>query len=122
MLTAPNIVLGQFDHDDFWALAELLGQVKPQVATKDDIEKSGLEVIKGADLKRYEEEGKVASLTTDRCMVCLSDYEPEEDLRLLSCRHIFHKECVDKWLEVGHNNCPACRTKGVSTEPAEVSH
>ncbi|KDQ11113.1 hypothetical protein BOTBODRAFT_35649 [Botryobasidium botryosum FD-172 SS1] len=93
MLTAPNIVLGQFDHDDFWsvpalflsavcfvcadthsihrALAELLGQVKPQVATKDDIEKSGLEVIKGADLKRYEEEGKVASLTTDRVSTIL---------------------------------------------------
>lgn len=29
----------------------------------------------------------------------------------MTCRHAFHKDCVDKWLQVGRNNCPACRTK-----------
>lgn len=29
----------------------------------------------------------------------------------MTCRHAFHKTCVDKWLETGRNNCPACRSK-----------
>jgi hypothetical protein len=28
----------------------------------------------------------------------------------MTCRHAFHKSCVDKWLQTGRNNCPACRT------------
>jgi hypothetical protein len=47
-------------------LAELLGQVKPPVATKEEIEKSGLEIIKPADLERYEKEGRVASNCVER--------------------------------------------------------
>ena len=28
----------------------------------------------------------------------------------MSCRHAFHRTCVDEWLQTGRNNCPACRT------------
>lgn len=28
----------------------------------------------------------------------------------MTCRHAFHKDCVDKWMQVGRNNCPACRS------------
>lgn len=45
-----------------------------------------------------------------KCLICLDDYVPEDELRLLSCKHAFHKACVDQWLTVGKNNCPACRT------------
>jgi hypothetical protein len=46
-----------------------------------------------------------------QCLICLEDYDPEEDLRLLTCRHVFHRDCVDRWLETGRNNCPACRSQ-----------
>lgn len=109
-------------------LADLLGQVKPQTVTKDEIDKSGLEIISPATLEQYERDGKVASNCLDRvsrlarilsclanviflqCLICLDDYVPEDNLRLLSCRHAFHKTCVDQWLTLGKNNCPACRT------------
>lgn len=29
----------------------------------------------------------------------------------MACRHAFHKDCVDRWLETGKNNCPACRSR-----------
>ncbi|KAF8321994.1 uncharacterized protein EI90DRAFT_2489705 [Cantharellus anzutake] len=116
MLGAPNLLLGQFDHDDFWALAEFLGQVKPPVATREDIEKAGLEVIKKQQLAEYLKGDKIAPNTSDRCLICLSEYEDDEEVRIMSCKHGFHKDCVDKWMEVGRNNCPACRTKGVPTE------
>ena len=113
-------------------LAALIGQVKPPTATPEDIEKSGLQIIKPTDIPLYSAEGMVASNCVDRvslisppfsltlnpphqCLICLDDYEPEEDLRVMSCKHFFHQNCVDKWLQVGRNNCPACRMKGVST-------
>ena len=36
----------------------------------------------------------------------------------MACRHAFHKECVDKWLETGKNNCPACRSRVCRYIPA----
>lgn len=46
-----------------------------------------------------------------QCLICLDDYAPEDNLRVLTCKHAFHQSCVDKWLETGRNNCPACRSK-----------
>ncbi|CAN8257076.1 unnamed protein product [Cochlearia groenlandica] len=43
------------------------------------------------------------------CAVCLSRFEPTEVLRLLpKCKHAFHVECVDTWLDA-HSTCPLCR-------------
>jgi hypothetical protein len=112
---------GMDSYEALWELAALLGQVKPPVASPEEIENSGLQIIKPSDIGRWSEEGKVASNCIDRCLICLDDYDPEDDLRVMSCKHFFHKTCVDKWLQIGRNNCPACRTKGVSTgnDPTE---
>ena len=50
-------------------LAELLGQVKPPTVSKEEIEKSGLEIIKASMLEEYEQQGRVASNCIDR--VCI---------------------------------------------------
>ncbi|KAK8954646.1 RING-H2 finger protein ATL43 [Platanthera zijinensis] len=45
------------------------------------------------------------------CAVCLGRFEPEELLRLLpKCRHAFHVDCVDAWLD-SHSTCPLCRSR-----------
>ncbi|AET00504.1 putative transcription factor C2H2 family [Medicago truncatula] len=44
------------------------------------------------------------------CSICIQDFENEELVRLLpKCSHIFHLECIDKWL-VQQGSCPICRT------------
>lgn len=50
-------------------LADLLGQVKPPTVSKDEIDKSGLEIIKAAQLSQHENDGKVSSNCLDR--VCI---------------------------------------------------
>lgn len=50
-------------------LAELLGQVKPPTVSKDEIEKSGLEIIPASMLKEYEKQGRVASNCIDRVRI-----------------------------------------------------
>jgi hypothetical protein len=47
-------------------LADLLGQVKPPTATKEDIDKSGLAIIKASELLQHEKDGKVSSNCLDR--------------------------------------------------------
>ncbi|KAE8730814.1 putative hydrolase [Hibiscus syriacus] len=48
------------------------------------------------------------------CSVCLTMLEEEDMARVLpNCRHIFHAECIDKWLSL-HSTCPLCR---VEAEP-----
>ncbi|KAK6158966.1 hypothetical protein DH2020_006280 [Rehmannia glutinosa] len=45
------------------------------------------------------------------CSVCLAKFEEIEILRLLpKCKHAFHIDCIDQWLEK-HSTCPLCRRK-----------
>jgi|UniRef100_A0A2N9GBZ7 E3 ubiquitin-protein ligase ATL6/9/15/31/42/55 len=52
------------------------------------------------------------------CAVCLSKFEDTEILRLLpKCKHAFHIECIDNWLEK-HASCPLCRHKVSAEDPS----
>jgi len=44
----------------------------------------------------------------DKCAICWSEFEEDEDVRRLPCIHLFHIECVDKWLKM-NKSCPICR-------------
>ncbi|KAJ7538493.1 hypothetical protein O6H91_11G050700 [Diphasiastrum complanatum] len=51
------------------------------------------------------------------CVVCLTEFEEEEPLRLLpKCSHAFHLPCVDMWLQT-HTNCPLCRANVFKENP-----
>ncbi|CAE6440595.1 unnamed protein product [Rhizoctonia solani] len=121
ILVHPNLFLGQVHPDELWMLNEFLGQVKSPTASKDDIAKAGLRVVKGAEIKELAKTGSVTENCIERCLICLDDYDNDEDLRIMNCKHMFHKGCVDRWMETGRNNCPACRTKGVDTAPPPES-
>ncbi|XP_073315956.1 RING-H2 finger protein ATL1-like [Primulina huaijiensis] len=45
-----------------------------------------------------------------RCVVCLTDFQEHELLRVLpKCNHAFHLDCIDLWLQ-NCSNCPLCRS------------
>ncbi|XP_010531543.1 PREDICTED: probable E3 ubiquitin-protein ligase XERICO [Tarenaya hassleriana] len=45
------------------------------------------------------------------CCVCLCGYKEEEEISELdSCRHFFHRACLDRWLGSRHTTCPLCRS------------
>lgn len=44
----------------------------------------------------------------EKCTICLSEFEDNEDVRRLPCMHLFHIECVDQWLTT-NKRCPICR-------------
>lgn len=45
------------------------------------------------------------------CAICLAEFKESEECRSLpKCLHIFHVDCIDKWLAVCSNmTCPLCR-------------
>ncbi|XP_050374761.1 RING-H2 finger protein ATL65 [Argentina anserina] len=66
------------------------------------------------------------SCRVDTCAVCLSQLEMGDEVReLRNCCHVFHTECIDRWLdyngrdghdhgagagsEDNHKTCPLCR-------------
>ena len=49
------------------------------------------------------------------CTICLVQYT-EETKKTTECHHIFHQECLDKWLQT-NNSCPLCRTELVVSAP-----
>ncbi|XP_031458554.1 E3 ubiquitin-protein ligase RNF128 isoform X2 [Phasianus colchicus] len=44
----------------------------------------------------------------DSCAVCIELYKPNEVVRILTCNHLFHKNCIDPWL-LEHRTCPMCK-------------
>lgn len=44
------------------------------------------------------------------CCICLAKYGDNEELRELPCAHVFHVECVDKWLKI-NASCPLCKSE-----------
>ncbi|KAL1187963.1 E3 ubiquitin-protein ligase ATL41 [Cardamine amara subsp. amara] len=49
--------------------------------------------------------------TATECSVCLSVLEEQDTARELpNCKHVFHVDCVDKWLTTC-STCPVCRSE-----------
>ncbi|KAF9132902.1 hypothetical protein BGW39_011088 [Mortierella sp. 14UC] len=44
----------------------------------------------------------------EECAICLCDFEDGDELRHLYCNHLFHRNCVDRWL-VKNAFCPKCK-------------
>ncbi|KAK3042044.1 hypothetical protein RJ639_001746 [Escallonia herrerae] len=46
------------------------------------------------------------------CVVCLGCMKPSDEVReLCDCSHLFHRECLDAWIDQGQITCPLCRSK-----------
>ena len=48
----------------------------------------------------------------EHCPICLEDFIPHETtVRSLPCRHIYHPECIDKFLLDSSSLCPVCKAR-----------
>ncbi|KAL8230648.1 hypothetical protein R6Q57_000426 [Mikania cordata] len=57
-----------------------------------------------------------ADPVNSECVVCLNRFADGEQVRKLPCRHVFHKECFERWLDCLKLRCPLCRSPLVSDE------
>lgn len=63
---------------------------------------------------------------SSKCVICLEKFEDGQDVRIVPCRHEFHKECVDPWL-LSNYTCPLCmlnivEKEGTTNKPRRARH
>ena len=52
--------------------------------------------------------GKKHAEDMAQCSICLVNFEEDETVRQLPCKHYFHTDCIYTWLRQ-NNTCPVCR-------------
>lgn len=55
----------------------------------------------------------------EQCSICLENYRTGQRVGLLSCGHVFHKDCVYNWLNNYQKTCPLCRANNVIVSQIE---
>merc|ERR1712048_1471135 len=51
------------------------------------------------------------------CSICLEDYDAKTGaLKIKACGHVFHRQCLQGWLNV-NRNCPICRRDLINSDP-----
>jgi len=43
------------------------------------------------------------------CLICIDNFNKEDEIIKIKCNHIFHKNCIKSWLCEESNKCPVCR-------------
>ncbi|KAI3716139.1 hypothetical protein L6452_23264 [Arctium lappa] len=57
--------------------------------------------------------------TKQECSVCLNDFKPDAEINRLTCGHVFHKSCLEKWLNYWNITCPLCRNHMMSPKETQ---
>ncbi|KAJ1881484.1 hypothetical protein H4R99_004088 [Coemansia sp. RSA 1722] len=98
----PTVNLTQADVDR-------LNMQKPQSFSKEDVTKELTEEAVAFD----NDDGKVLEsglrYASPECTICLVSYEKADVVRILSCSHTYHADCIDVWLTERSARCPICK-------------
>lgn len=53
--------------------------------------------------------GEIPTRTAETsCLVCFDEFEPDAEVLRLSCGHVYHTECITRWLRTT-TRCPVDR-------------
>jgi hypothetical protein len=88
-------------YEDLLWLSNILGPARPNTTTQAAVDEAIPVVDWSDDTKKQ--------LKDEQCLVCLDEFTLKQPVRVLKCHHVFHRECVDRWLCEAHNSCPVCR-------------
>ncbi|KFP68069.1 E3 ubiquitin-protein ligase RNF43, partial [Cariama cristata] len=83
--------------------------------TQDSLQQQTMQAIGQLATRRYQARCRQASRwdsasscsSAPVCAICLEEFSEGQELRIISCSHEFHRECVDPWLQQ-HHTCPLC--------------
>ena len=47
--------------------------------------------------------------TTNECLICIQEFDEDDEVTKITCNHVFHKNCIKNWVCKESNKCPICR-------------
>ena len=64
---------------------------------------------KNKECKQYLEYKVIKEFENNECIICLECMSVNEKIKILDCGHMYHYDCINKWIEKkGEINCPLC--------------
>ena len=57
---------------------------------------------------QYKHIKKYSKIKEKKCSICLLKYKKSDIIKEFPCSHVFHKNCILKWIEKS-NICPLCK-------------
>ena len=61
--------------------------------------KSNLDLLKKMSYAEYQKQ---------KCLLCFYNYKPEDNIKILNCKHYFHENCINEFIKE-YNGCPFCK-------------
>mmetsp|Transcript_20804 Transcript_20804/g.51231 ORF Transcript_20804/g.51231 Transcript_20804/m.51231 type:complete len:363 (+) Transcript_20804:2-1090(+) len=104
--------------EDYDVLQKLEDTVPPKTLSAQDVNRFTLAYVgsrgqlitktgSGGGTALPEGAHKDGAASEVQCSVCLEEYHLGDVVRILPCRHFFHRQCIDSWLTESSTKCPA---------------
>jgi len=90
----------QFSYEQLTALGETVGNVSRGASDE------SIGALKTITFKCCDSSVNAGT----KCSICQEDFEADDELRVLPCKHAEHAECLDQWLRV-NKSCPHCKAE-----------
>jgi len=84
---------------------ELLLLLDNDIAPK-TVESSKVDALPKLCFSQLKEKQQTTIISVDTCTICFMDYEANDEVSNLPCGHVFHHQCITRWLGSHSNRCP----------------
>ena len=92
-LDYPNV--DNMSYEELLALEDRMGNVNR------GLPKEKIDKIPKEKFSRYK-------FIDDKCIICQYEFQPNEIVKVLPCKHCFHPDCIEEWLK-NQKVCPYCK-------------
>ena len=92
-------------------ISNFLYQIRNHISNNINVQ-GGVTVINKLTQQEIDsiKEEKITNIVEEeKCGICYNHFKMDEIIKVLNCKHIFHKNCISPWLLNYSRKCPFCK-------------